>query len=94
MKHIFIPSFSIGLAISPFSVASESNTTGQKPNIIVILTDDVGYGSAGFNGATKVRTPNIEKVNAYGRYPEVVHRMERILETEKARTLSPVSRKP
>jgi hypothetical protein len=35
-----------------------------------------------------------EKVNVYNQYPEVVQRMERILEKEKARKLSPVSRQP
>ena len=31
--------------------------TKDKPNVIVILGDDVGYGDLGCYGATKVKTP-------------------------------------
>lgn len=32
----------------------------QKPNVVVILADDLGYGDLGCYGATKVKTPNID----------------------------------
>ncbi|RJP68755.1 MAG: arylsulfatase [Candidatus Abyssobacteria bacterium SURF_17] len=34
--------------------------TGEKPNIIVILTDDMGYGDLGCYGCKAIRTPNID----------------------------------
>ena len=34
----------------------------QKPNIILIYTDDLGYGDISANGATKIKTPNIDKI--------------------------------
>ena len=34
--------------------------TNDKPNIIVIYTDDLGYGDIGANGATEIKTPNID----------------------------------
>ncbi len=34
----------------------------QKPNIIIIYTDDQGYGDAGAYGATELKTPNIDKL--------------------------------
>jgi arylsulfatase A len=37
------------------------------PNIIVIYTDDLGYGDVGCYGATKVRTPNIDRIAREGR---------------------------
>ena len=34
--------------------------TAPKPNVIVILADDIGYGDLGCYGATKVKTPNLD----------------------------------
>lgn len=34
----------------------------QNPNIIVIYTDDLGYGDVGAYGATALKTPNIDKL--------------------------------
>src|SRR5262245_35387221 len=37
-----------------------------KPNIVVIYADDIGYGDFGCYGATKVRTPNVDRLAAEG----------------------------
>ena len=37
-----------------------------KPNVIFILSDDIGYGDLGCYGATKVKTPNLDKMAANG----------------------------
>ncbi|MEC3906085.1 arylsulfatase [Tamlana sp. 2201CG12-4] len=37
-------------------------TEKTPPNIIVIYTDDLGYGDVGFNGATELKTPNLDKL--------------------------------
>lgn len=41
--------------------ASEKSNS-QKPNLIVILTDDQGYADVGFNGSTDIRTPHIDQI--------------------------------
>ena len=38
-----------------------------RPNIVLINADDVGYGDIGCYGATKVRTPNIDRLASEGR---------------------------
>ncbi len=47
----------ISLAIS--LLAALSINAQQKPNVIFILTDDLGYGDLSCYGATKLNTPNL-----------------------------------
>ena len=37
-----------------------------KPNIILIMADDLGYGDVGFNGNKTVITPNLDKMSTKG----------------------------
>ncbi|MFY0714903.1 arylsulfatase [Seonamhaeicola sp. NFXS20] len=39
----------------------------SKPNVVYILVDDLGYGDLGCYGATKVKTPNIDKLANEGK---------------------------
>lgn len=39
----------------------------EPPNIVFILADDLGYGDLACYGATKVRTPNIDRLAVEGR---------------------------
>ncbi|MDB4507123.1 sulfatase-like hydrolase/transferase, partial [Akkermansiaceae bacterium] len=61
MKHILSNILGF-LLISNLGFAAEG-----RPNVIFIFADDLGYGDLGCYGATKVQTPNIDKLAAEGR---------------------------
>jgi len=42
------------------------STPSEKPNIIYIMADDLGYGDLGCYGATKIHTPNIDNLAEKG----------------------------
>jgi arylsulfatase A-like enzyme len=41
-------------------------TAAELPNIVLILADDLGYGDVSCYGATRVQTPNIDRLAAEG----------------------------
>lgn len=52
---------SLGLTmIASFAIAAD------KPNVIVFLSDDVGYGEFGFQGNKEIPTPNIDAIAQNG----------------------------
>jgi arylsulfatase A-like enzyme len=51
-----------GVALSPALRAQ----TATRPNIVLIITDDVGYGDIGSYGARDIRTPNIDRLAREG----------------------------
>jgi arylsulfatase A-like enzyme len=63
--------FLIGFLIIPVSFAckkqvSEKANREQKPNIVFILADDLGYGDLSCYGQKQFQTPNLDKMAAGG----------------------------
>jgi arylsulfatase A-like enzyme len=54
------------LLVTCFSTSVRAADAG-KPNIVVILADDFGWGSPSCYGATGVQTPNIDRIAKEGR---------------------------
>src|SRR5680860_1580226 len=56
----FIPFLFIFLiGTTNFSIASNNQS---KPNILLILVDDLGYADLSANGGTDIKTPNIDRL--------------------------------
>src|SRR5215831_15017769 len=45
---------------------SGTNSTAGKPNILLILADDLGYGDLGCYGQQRIRTPNLDRLAGEG----------------------------
>ncbi len=37
-----------------------------RPNIVVVFVDDLGYNDVSYNGATEIKTPNIDRLAEEG----------------------------
>jgi arylsulfatase A-like enzyme len=48
-------------SLSAFPAAAQTSTAA-KPNVVLIVTDDVGYGDIGSYGASDVKTPSIDSL--------------------------------
>ena len=46
--------------------ADAAPATPKRPNIVHIVADDLGWKDVGFNGATDIKTPNIDKLAETG----------------------------
>ena len=57
-----------GLSLLQLSAchSNPKETTNKKPNVIVILSDDQGWGDLSMNGNTNLSTPNIDKIAENG----------------------------
>ncbi|MFT7029298.1 MAG: arylsulfatase A-like enzyme, partial [Marinoscillum sp.] len=49
------------LLVSLFVIVFCANSH-EKPNVIIILADDLGYADVGFNGSEEIPTPNIDRI--------------------------------
>jgi arylsulfatase A-like enzyme len=59
--------FKPGFIAMTFSLTAQGSSAAQKPNIILICADDMGYGDAGcYGGSNLVPVPNIDRLAAEG----------------------------
>ena len=66
MKHTtFSILFTLPAVLASLANAQE-RASSQKPNIVHIVADDLGWKDVGFNGCTDIKTPNLDKLAATG----------------------------
>ncbi len=58
--------FLLCLSISLSFILVNYAQTPSRPNIVVILADDLGYGDIGVNGQKRIKTPNIDRLAKEG----------------------------
>ena len=51
-----------GLALSSLGLYAQKQKKNEKPNIIYIMCDDMGYGDLGWYGQKYIQTPNIDRM--------------------------------
>ena len=56
----------LAFLLLPVAVHASEGTKRTKPNILVIVADDLGYGDIGIHGGKTVPTPNIDKLAKSG----------------------------
>ena len=47
-------------------IVSCNNNENEKPNILIFLSDDQGWGDLSINGNTNLSTPNIDNIGKNG----------------------------
>jgi arylsulfatase A-like enzyme len=52
----------LALLLEAGCTSDKSSSEGNTPNVIIIYTDDVGYGDVSSYGATEYATPNIDRL--------------------------------
>lgn len=64
-RHFLLGSVALG-ALAACATPQLGLASTRKPNIVLILADDLGYGDLGAYGARAIRTPNLDRMAAEG----------------------------
>jgi arylsulfatase A-like enzyme len=64
MNVLRFAALALALLLAPRATAAEPPSS--PPNVILILADDIGYGDLGCYGATRVQTPNLDRMARAG----------------------------
>ena len=63
---LITPVLFLGLMLPTDSLAFDETTGASRPNIVLIMADDLGYECIGANGSTSYKTPNLDELAKTG----------------------------
>lgn len=66
MRHTLLLLMIVLMGISCKSPMAGENPGKSKPNVILIMADDLGWGDVGFNGNSVIKTPALDKMASDG----------------------------
>lgn len=66
MRHRCLVAASLLLSFTPSLASLSAQATARKPNVVLIMMDDLGYGDLGSYGAPDAKTPNIDRLAREG----------------------------
>ncbi|MGI9472864.1 MAG: sulfatase family protein [Rubripirellula sp.] len=61
-----IPGMTLAIAFLTLQATLATAAESPRPNILLILCDDLGYADVGFNGSTDIRTPELDRLAKAG----------------------------
>ena len=64
MRRMLFVALAVGCAWPAVVPAQSARAT--QPNVVLIITDDMGWADHGSYGATDIRTPNLDRLAAEG----------------------------
>ena len=64
LKH-FLTVFILSAILSPMADADDGKPF-EKPNVVIVITDDQGYGDLAFTGNPAIKTPTLDELSKQG----------------------------
>lgn len=65
-RHFYPLIFCLSLSTNLGGQERKKKAADERPNIVLIIADDLGYGDLGITGSTQIKTPNIDQLASEG----------------------------
>ena len=65
-KLVTVPIICLSLLVLATTGTVTTTSQDMRPNIVLVLTDDQGFGDIGFHGNDRIRTPNLDRFASQG----------------------------